>query len=263
MPLATQPMSSPYSARFEGAGLALGFALGGFFDGILLHQILQWHHLLSGIEAARGDIRLLILTDGRFHLVMYGVAVVGLWLLWRTRGEYALTGADRRLFADLMIGFGAWHVLDGVLSHWLLGLHRIRMDTDMPLFWDLLWFGVFGLLPMVAGWVLRWGGKDGGRPSSTLRACVVATLLVAALTASRPAAESGPVMVLFRPGTSPAQAMEAIAAVNGRLLWSDRSGTALAIDIPGEASPGRLFLDGAVFVSGSLLPAGCFDWLKV
>src|SRR5690606_18965301 len=28
-------------------GTVLGFALGGFFDGILLHQILQWHHLLS------------------------------------------------------------------------------------------------------------------------------------------------------------------------------------------------------------------------
>jgi uncharacterized membrane protein len=27
--------------------ILLGFALGGFFDGILLHQILQWHHLLS------------------------------------------------------------------------------------------------------------------------------------------------------------------------------------------------------------------------
>jgi uncharacterized membrane protein len=27
----------------------LGFAFGGFFDGILLHQVLQWHHLLSGI----------------------------------------------------------------------------------------------------------------------------------------------------------------------------------------------------------------------
>jgi len=29
------------------AGLVLGFALGGFLDGILLHQLLQWHHFLS------------------------------------------------------------------------------------------------------------------------------------------------------------------------------------------------------------------------
>jgi uncharacterized membrane protein len=27
--------------------LLLGIGLGGFFDGIVLHQILQWHHMLS------------------------------------------------------------------------------------------------------------------------------------------------------------------------------------------------------------------------
>jgi uncharacterized membrane protein len=29
------------------AGLLFGLGLGGFFDGILLHQVLQWHHMLS------------------------------------------------------------------------------------------------------------------------------------------------------------------------------------------------------------------------
>jgi hypothetical protein len=27
--------------------LLLGFGLGGFIDGILLHQVLQWHHMLT------------------------------------------------------------------------------------------------------------------------------------------------------------------------------------------------------------------------
>ena len=29
------------------AGILFGLGLGGFFDGIVLHQILQWHHLLT------------------------------------------------------------------------------------------------------------------------------------------------------------------------------------------------------------------------
>ncbi len=29
------------------AGLFLGLGLGGFVDGIALHQIVQWHHMLS------------------------------------------------------------------------------------------------------------------------------------------------------------------------------------------------------------------------
>jgi uncharacterized membrane protein len=29
------------------AGIFLGLGLGGFFDGIILHQVLQWHHMLT------------------------------------------------------------------------------------------------------------------------------------------------------------------------------------------------------------------------
>jgi uncharacterized membrane protein len=29
-------------------GLLLGAGLGGFFDGILFHQLLQWHNMVSG-----------------------------------------------------------------------------------------------------------------------------------------------------------------------------------------------------------------------
>ena len=93
------------------AGFLLGFALGGFFDGILLHQVLQWHHLLSGLEGEGWrDLRVQVLADGLFHAAMYVVAVVGLWLLWRGRPD-----GDRRIVANALIGFGVWHMVDGVL----------------------------------------------------------------------------------------------------------------------------------------------------
>jgi uncharacterized membrane protein len=57
--------------------LLLGVAFGGFFDGILLHQILQWHHLLSLIPAVT-DLRTQVLWDGYFHLLMYVLAMMGL-----------------------------------------------------------------------------------------------------------------------------------------------------------------------------------------
>ncbi len=31
------------------AGIFLGLGLGGFFDGIILHQVLQWHHLFTSV----------------------------------------------------------------------------------------------------------------------------------------------------------------------------------------------------------------------
>jgi uncharacterized membrane protein len=33
--------------RPRAPGILLGIGLGGFVDGILLHQILQWHHMLT------------------------------------------------------------------------------------------------------------------------------------------------------------------------------------------------------------------------
>ena len=66
--VATDPNAGapvPRTRRLAWAGGTLGFALGGFFDGILLHQLLQWHHLFSLVpgEAWR-DIRNQILMDG-------------------------------------------------------------------------------------------------------------------------------------------------------------------------------------------------------
>lgn len=37
----------------------MSFALGGFFDGVLLHQILQWHHLLMYVVALASGVMLL------------------------------------------------------------------------------------------------------------------------------------------------------------------------------------------------------------
>ena len=56
------------NGRYRWSGYLLGFALGGFFYGILLHQILQWHHLLSAINSM--DIRFQVAADGYFHAFM-------------------------------------------------------------------------------------------------------------------------------------------------------------------------------------------------
>jgi uncharacterized membrane protein len=144
------------SGGLRAAGFLLGFALAGFFDGILLHQVLQWHHLLIELRSAPfQDLRVQILADGLLHLLMYVLAAVGLWLLWRARREFAEQGADRLLLSRALIGFGVWHILDGVVVHWLLGLHHIRADSANPLFWDLLWLFLFGVLFVAAGWRLE------------------------------------------------------------------------------------------------------------
>ena len=135
----------------------LGFGLGGFFDGIILHQVLQWHHLLS-LWNEDGGIEWLILWDGLFHVLMYAITAVALWGFWR-----AGVPRGRRFLAAFLVGFGLWNVVDLVVFHWLLEIHHIRVDADALLLYDLGWFVIFGLVPLAAGWALT---RRAGGPAS-------------------------------------------------------------------------------------------------
>jgi uncharacterized membrane protein len=259
-------------ARGALAGFLLGFALGGFFDGILLHQILQWHHLLSGVDAeAVRDLRVQILADGLFHLLMYAVALAGLFALWRARRGGTVIGSGG-LLSWALIGFGAWHVADAVLSHWLLGIHRIRMDSEVPLLWDLAWLVAFGLVPLAIGLWLRGRADDdhggnGNGPSRTSRGPahaatgLVLAVLIAGPVAALPPPDSRQVAVLV----SPAQIdslLDGVEAIRGGITWADPGGSLWVFTLPEGADASQLYGHGALFVTRSAAALGCLAWTR-
>jgi len=240
-------------------GVALGFALAGFFDGILLHQILQWHHLLSLVPGI-GDLRMQVLWDGYFHALMYVVAAAALFGLWQARR--AANGVP--LFGAVLVGFGLWHAIDAVLSHWLLGIHRVKIDSASPLAWDLLWFAVFGILPMALGWLmLRRGVAGPMRPASLISVLVLAGITgTAGAWALRPPSGQPFTTVVFRPGLTPSEVLGALSAADARLVWSDSSMGVIVVAVPPERR-WRFYYHGALMVAGTGLPAGCMDWSSV
>ena len=243
------------------AGFLLGFSLGGFFDGILLHQVLQWHHLLSNVQAAAlQDIRAQMLADGLFHVLMYFIAAWALYLLWKARADYSTPGADRTLWAQALIGFGVWHIVDSVFSHWITGIHRIRVDSPDPLFWDLLWFSVFGIVPLVIGWMVQ-RRRAGGR-GRTAAASLALAAIVAGPLAALPAGDTDQAVVMFRPGMEGGPAFNALAAADARVLWVDRSGGLWAVSLPDPTRSRELYARGALLVSNSALATGCFSWSR-
>ncbi len=252
------PAAPRSSRRFSWSGYLLGFALGGFFDGILLHQILQWHHLLSLVEGV-GDVRDQILFDGLFHALMYVIAAVGLGLLWGSRRQAAAPDAGRLLFGNVLVGFGAWHILDSLLSHWILGIHRIRLDSPNPLLWDLIWFAAFGLLPLVLGWPLRRRGPGSSNGGTAALGIVLAVSTAAAWSARSPT-EAKSAIVLFRPGVSDAAAWDAIGAAGGDVLWKSRGVWAVRWRAAGSSV--LLYQRGALLVSSSLVGTGCLSWTR-
>lgn len=249
------------------AGLLIGLAMGGFFDGILLHQILQWHHLLSLVRApVLQDLRMQILADGLFHALMYLVAAAGLGLLWRARNDLSGRNAGRWLGAMVLFGFGVWNIADAVLFHWVLRIHRIRIDAVDPLFWDLLWFAVFGIGALIGGGIVLIKAGPGGPPQpghgTSIASLISATVIASGAVAMQPPVNPAATLVMFRQGVTPAAAFQAFDAVDGRVLWADRSGSVWAIKVSKDADTMRLYRHGALLVSSSMLGLGCFSWLQ-
>lgn len=254
--------NTPGLLKLKWPAALLGIALGGFFDGILLHQILQWHHLLSNVNAVQ-DMRMQIMADGIFHMLMYVIAAIALVKLWRARAATSQAGAGSTLGGYALLGFGMWHIADSLLSHWLLGIHRVRDSAPNPLVWDLLWFFIFGVLPILAGWlVLR---KPQTPPGGGKRAAAMlglATAIAGPIAALPAASDPNQIVVLFAPGISGAQAFNALAKVDARVVWVDRSGGMWAVQMDHPSKAWQLYRSGAMLVSNTGFAWGCFSWTK-
>jgi hypothetical protein len=188
---------------------------------------------------------------------------IGLWLLWRRRGALLTDGSDRIFAAALLVGFGFWHVLDGVVSHWLLQIHHVRMESDNILLWDAI-FLAFGVVVTALGaWLARRPAKA-DRASRWLTPGALPSIAVGLVIGSGAAAAMPPqaaTTVLFRPGTDAGTALTAIAETGSRLVWSDPAEPTLwVVDVDAAQTP-RFYAYGAVMISRSVFPAGCFGAL--
>ena len=135
MPSAEPATSSRAPTRLPRPLLLTGFGLGAFLDGIVLHQVLQWHHLVSAYRSPDDLAGLEANTtwDGVFHLVSWSVVLVG--VLWTARSRTSLRPVPwRRLVGALLVGWGAFQIADQVLLHMLLQAPHIRMVDDYQLY---------------------------------------------------------------------------------------------------------------------------------
>ncbi|HYI02145.1 DUF2243 domain-containing protein [Hyalangium sp.] len=155
-------------ARHHGAlisaGVLLGAGLGGFADGILLHQILQWHSMLSTQlpPTELVSMKINMFWDGLFHAFTWLATVLGLGLLWRAGQRPEVPWSTRTLVGSLAIGWGAFNLVEGLIDHHLLGIHHVR-PGEGQLAWDL-GFLAFGALLVGVGWGLVRAGRRDTRP---------------------------------------------------------------------------------------------------
>jgi uncharacterized membrane protein len=132
-------------------GILLGIGLGGFVDGILLHQILQWHHMVSDDVSTRtvAGLEDNTLADGIFHAVTWTITLIGSLVAVKAWRNGNVAPPWRVHVGALLAGWGIFNLLDSA-NHFILGLHHIRDDVGGPVGWDI-GFLVFGLPQFAVG----------------------------------------------------------------------------------------------------------------
>lgn len=140
------------------SGLLYGVGFGGFVDGIVLHQILQWHHMVSHVGDYPTDtvagLEVNTLADGFFHVATWFFLLVGSITAVKAWREGRLAPSWSFHFGLILTGWGIFNVVEGIVDHHVLGVHHVRDDVGSPLSWDIA-FLVFGVVLVIGGWLLH------------------------------------------------------------------------------------------------------------
>ena len=144
------------------AGIFFGLGLGGFFDGIVLHQVLQFHHMLSSwypVDTIE-NLEFNTFWDGIFHSATYVFVLIGLFLLWRSAQRRHLYWSSRLLIGTMLLGFGIFNTVEGIVDHHLLGIHHVNETVPREQWW--IWdigFTLSGIAMIVIGWLIMRSGQ--------------------------------------------------------------------------------------------------------
>jgi uncharacterized membrane protein len=131
------------------AGLILGLGLLGAIDGIIFHQLLQWHHMILS-----PNIELEIFTDGLFTALFSAKLIWGGMKIFQDARKNELGESWRIFLGGIFIGGGSFNIVEGIVDHHILQVHRVKPMAENPLMYDLAFLAI-GLLLIVIGFMIK------------------------------------------------------------------------------------------------------------
>ena len=135
--------------------LCLGIGMGGFIDGIVLHQILQWHQMLSNkITPTTFETKSInMFWDGIFETVTWIFTFIGILLMWQSRRRTDLQLSNHLFWGGLISGWGIFNLMDSIFNHYLFRFHNVRENVPQVAAWNL-GFLIISLGMIVLGWLM-------------------------------------------------------------------------------------------------------------
>ena len=133
----------------------LGIGIGGFIDGIFLHQILQWHEMISNKMPPTTYVTKSVnmFWDGIFHAFTLLVTIVGIVMLWKLLHRKNIDRSGNLMAGGLVLGWGLFNIVEGIMDHHVLKLHNVREVTTNMAAWNY-GFLLFSVLLIIIGWRL-------------------------------------------------------------------------------------------------------------
>jgi uncharacterized membrane protein len=135
-------------------GVVLGIGLGGFLDGILFHQLLQLHNMLTGKipKDSIANVEINMFWDGMFHAVTWMTTCAGVAMLFRTAKRRDVVLSAPTFAGALAIGWGMFNFVEGVIDHHVLGLHHVVERLGVSMYdWAFL---ASGIVLTIGGWLV-------------------------------------------------------------------------------------------------------------
>jgi uncharacterized membrane protein len=143
------------------SGLVLGMGFGGLADGIVLHSILGWHHLIcvnatafcqpTSIE----QLQLENTQDGYFDLALWLVLLVGTAMMFRAGRQADKTWDGRVLVGSMLAGSGLFNFVEGLINHQILGIHHVLPGSPHQFLFDMLYLANGALFFAVGAGLIR------------------------------------------------------------------------------------------------------------
>ena len=150
------------------AGVFMGIGLGGFFDGILFHQLMQIHNMLSAIRPPTSipNLEINMFWDGLFHALTYVMTLTGLVLLWKAGARRDVPWSGKTFVGAYFLGWGLFNFVEGVIDHHILNIHHVVERLGQSVF-DYA-FLASGVIFIIAGWMaIRSASNDIGSHART------------------------------------------------------------------------------------------------
>ena len=147
----------------ERAGFILGVGLGGFADGIVLHQLLQWHHMICTTATCEvhtlADFKRQTFQDGLFHLAMWLTVIAGVAMLFRAMAHSPIEPRGTTLLGSIFVGWGCFNIIEGIIDHQILGIHHVIAGSPHQLTADIAFLVVSLVLALLGGVLCASGRK--------------------------------------------------------------------------------------------------------